>query len=291
MTVPTPPQAPLVDPRNAGMAEAWNGAEGADWAAHADRYDAASAAFDPALADGARIAAADRVLDVGCGAGISTRAAARAAPAGHATGIDVSAPLLAEARRRSAAAGLANTTFVQADAQVHPFQPGAYDVVVSRFGAMFFGDPVAGFANLARALRPGGRLALLSWQPLARNEWLLTIRGALAAGRPLPEPPGNAPGPFGLADPDHVHRVLAAAGFEAVDLAGVMGTVRLGADAEDAFGFVSALGLTRGLLGELDDDARQAALDDLRDRLAAHATPDGVRLGASAWLITARRVT
>ncbi|SDO18031.1 class I SAM-dependent methyltransferase [Geodermatophilus sp. DSM 45219] len=290
MTVPTPPQPPLVDVRNAEMAEAWNGAEGADWAVHADRYDAASAAFDPALADGARIAAADRVLDVGCGAGISTRAAARAASAGHATGIDLSAPLLAEARRRSAAAGLGNTTFVQGDAQVHPFEPGAHDVVVSRFGAMFFGDPVAGFANLARALRPGGRLAVLSWQALARNEWLLTIRGALAAGRPLPEPPGNAPGPFGLADPDHVRRVLAAAGFESVDLAGIPGTVRLGADPEDAFGFVSGLGLIRGLLGGLDDDARRAALDDLRDRLAAHATPDGVRLGASAWLTTARRV-
>src|SRR3712207_6663149 len=102
---------------------------------------------------------------------------------------------------------------------------------------MFFGDPVAGFSNLARALRPGGRLALLSWQELARNEWLLVLRRALAAGRPLPEPPGDAPGPFGLSDPDHVRRVLAGAGFEAVDIAGVLGTVRLGADAEDAFGF------------------------------------------------------
>ena len=291
MTVPTPPQTPLVDALNADMASAWNGEEGEYWAAHADRYDAASAHFDPALIDGARIAAADRVLDVGCGAGISTRAAARVATAGHATGIDLSGQLLAEARRRSEAAGSANTTFVQGDAQVHPFEPAAYDVVISRFGAMFFGDPVAGFSNLARALRPGGRLALLSWQELARNEWLLGIRRALAAGRPLPEPPGNAPGPFGLSAPDHVRRVLTAAGFEAVDLAEVPGTVRLGADADDAFGFVSELGLTRGLLGGLDDDARQAALGQLRDLLAAHTTPDGVRLGASAWLVTARRVT
>jgi SAM-dependent methyltransferase len=289
MTVPTPPQTPLVDALNAEMASAWNGADGEDWVAHADRYDAASAAFDPSLLDGARITATDRVLDVGCGAGVSTRAAARAAPDGHATGIDLSAPLLAEARRRSAAAGLTNTTFVQGDAQVHPFGPGAYDVVVSRFGAMFFGDPVAAFSNLVRGLRPGGRLALLSWQELARNEWLLVLRRALAAGRPLPEPPGDAPGPFGLSDPDHVRRVLATAGFEAVDIAGVLGTVRLGADAEDAFGFVSGLGLTRGLLGGLDDDARRAALADLRGQLAAHATPAGVLFGAAAWLVTARR--
>jgi SAM-dependent methyltransferase len=289
MTVPTPPQPLPVDARNAEMASAWNGEEGEAWAAHADRFDAASAAFDPPLLEAAGIGAADRVLDVGCGAGISTRAAARAAPDGHATGIDLSAPLLAEARRRSAAAGLTNTTFVQGDVQVHPFDPAAFDVAVSRFGAMFFGDPVAAFGNVARALRPGGRLAVLSWQPLARNEWLLVLRRTLAAGRPLPEPPGDAPGPFGLSDPDHVRRVLAAGGFEAVDLVEVPGVVRLGADAQDALGFVSGLGLARGLLGGLDDGARRAALDELRAALVEHATPDGVLLGAGAWLTTARR--
>ncbi|SET40831.1 class I SAM-dependent methyltransferase [Geodermatophilus poikilotrophus] len=289
MTVPMPPQPPLVDARNAEMAGAWNGAEGEDWAARADRFDAASAAFDPALLGAAGIGAADRVLDVGCGAGVSTRAAARAAPDGHVTGIDVSGPLLAEARRRSAAAGLANTTFVQGDAQVHPFEPAAFDVAVSRFGAMFFGDPVVAFGNVARALRPGGRLAVLSWQPLARNEWLLVLRRTLAAGRPLPDPPDDAPGPFGLADPDHVRRVLAAAGFGSVSVADVPGVVRLGADAEDAFDFVSGLGMTRGLLGGLDDDVRRAALDELRAALTEHATPDGVLLGAAAWLTTAHR--
>lgn len=289
MTVPMPPQPPLVDARNAEMAGAWNGAEGEDWAARADRFDAASAAFDPALLEAAGLGAADRVLDVGCGAGVSTRAAARVATAGHATGIDVSAPLLAEARRRSRAAGLANTTFVQGDAQVHPFEPRAYDVVISRFGAMFFGDPVAAFTNTARALRPGGRLALVSWQELARNEWLLLVRRALAAGRSLPEPPSDAPGPFGLSDPDRVRRILTAAGFEAVELVAVRESVWLGTDGADAFDFVSRLGVARGLLGGLDDGARQAALGALRDQLAAHATPEGVLVGASAWLTTARR--
>jgi ubiquinone/menaquinone biosynthesis C-methylase UbiE len=281
MTVPTQPQPPLVDALNAEMASAWNGEEGQDWAARADRFDAASAAFDPALFAAAGIGAADRVLDVGCGAGVSTRAAARVAVDGHATGIDVSAPLLAEARRRSAAAGLTNTTFVQGDAQVHPFEPASFDVVVSRFGVMFFGDPVAAFANLARALGSGGRLAVLSWQ----------LRRPLAAGRPLPEPPGDAPGPFGLSDPDRVRRVLAAAGFEAVDVTEVPRVVRLGADAEDAFDFVAGLGMTRGLLGGLDDDVRRAALDELRATLAEHATPDGVLLGAAAWLTTAHGPT
>jgi SAM-dependent methyltransferase len=289
MTVPTPPQIPVVDPLNADQANAWNGEEGADWAAMPDRYEAASARYDAHLMVGARIAPDDRALDVGCGTGTSTRAAALVAVTGHATGIDLSAPLLAEARRRSEAAGLTNTGFVQADAQIHPFEPEEYDVVISRFGAMFFGDPVAAFTNLARAVRPGGRLALLAWQALARNEWLLLLRRALAAGRSLPEPPSGAAGPFGLADPDDVRRILTAAGFEAVDLTEVQEPVRLGADGEDAFGFVSRLGVIRGLLGGLDEDARQAALAALREGLAAHATPDGVLLGASGWLITGRR--
>ena len=123
MTVPTSPQIPVVDALNADQASAWNGEEGADWAAMPDRFDAASARYDAHLIAGARIAPDDRVLDVGCGAGISTRAAALVAVTGHATGIDLSAPLLAEARRRSEAAWLTNTSFVQADAQIHPFEP------------------------------------------------------------------------------------------------------------------------------------------------------------------------
>jgi SAM-dependent methyltransferase len=288
MTVPTPPQIPVVDALNADQASAWNGDEGADWAAQADRFDAVSARYDPPLMAGARIEPADRVLDVGCGAGKSTRAAARVAVTGSATGIDLSAPLLAEARRRSEAARLTNTIFVQGDAQIHPFEPAAYDVVISRFGAMFFGDPVAGFTNIARALRRGGRLALMSWQALARNEWVMLLRRTLAAGRALPEPPSGSAGPFGLADPGDVRRILTAAGFEAVDLTGVQQPVWLGADTEDAFAFFSGIGVVRGLLNGLDSDARQTALETLRDGLAAHASPDGVLLGAAGWLITAR---
>jgi SAM-dependent methyltransferase len=287
MTAPTPPQAPVVDALNAEQAEAWNGPEGEDWAARPDRYDAVSRRYDAPLLAAARLGATDRVLDVGCGAGISTRAAAEVAR--HATGIDLSALLLAEARRRSEAAGLTNTTFLQGDAQVHPFDAGAYDVVISRFGVMFFGDPVAAFTNIARSLRPGGRMAVLSWQGLAQNEWLTVLRGALAAGRSLPDPPSSGPGPFGLAEPDRVRRILTAAGFDEVDLADVREPECLGADAEDAFDFVSKLGLTRGLLGGLDEATRQAALDTLRERMRDHATPDGVLVGAAAWLITAVR--
>jgi SAM-dependent methyltransferase len=209
---------------------------------------------------------------------------------GDATGIDLSARMLDEARRRSDAAGLANTTFVQGDAQVHPFQPAAADVVISRLGAMFFGDPAAAFSNLTRALRSGGRLALLTWQELANNDWVLTLRDTLAAGRSLPEPPANAPGPFGLADPSHIRGVLTTAGFDDIELTDVREPMYVGADTDDALEFVTGLSHARALLGGLDDHTRHSALEALRNRLAAHTTPNGVLLGAAGWLITAHRI-
>jgi SAM-dependent methyltransferase len=285
MTVPTPP----VDPRNAQQFAAWNGDDGDDWLRHTDRYDAASGRYDPLLLAAAGIGAVDRVLDVGCGAGISTRAAARIAVGGHATGIDLSAGLLAEAGRRSEAAGLTNTTFVQGDAQVHPFEPAAFDVAISRFGVMFFADPVAAFANLGRAVRPGGRLTLLAWRGLDRNEWIRALFETLAAGRALPPIPDGVPGPFGLADPDRARHVLTAAGFAGVDLIDAREPVTFGSDADDAYAFVSGLGVTRAMLGGLDERSRTAALEALRSRLADHAGPDGVLLDSAAWLVTARR--
>jgi SAM-dependent methyltransferase len=172
---------------------------------------------------------------------------------------------------------------------VYPFAEHGFDVAISRFGAMFFGDPVAALRNVGRALRPGGRLAMLAWQEFGKNEWLKALRGALAAGRTLPTPPVGAPGPFGLADPGMVHRVLTEAGFAAVAVEAVHEPVCLGADADDAYAFVRALGLTRGLLGDLDAAATARALADVRATLAAHASREGVLFGSGAWLITARR--
>jgi SAM-dependent methyltransferase len=289
MTVPAPQQAPLVDEANAEQFRAWNGDDVQHWVTHTDRYEAASARFDPWLLTAAAISPTDRVLDVGCGAGSSNSAAARAAVDGHVVGLDLSAPLLAVARRRADAAGLTNVTFVQGDAQVHPFEPAAFDVVLSRFGVMFFADPAAAFANIGTAVRPGGRLAMLVWQGMDRNEWLGILFETLAAGRALPAMPAGAPGPFGLADPDTVRRVLTGAGFVDVELADVREPERLGVDVDDAFAFMRSLGPTRGLLAGLDEHARQSALDALRSRLADRAGPDGVLLGAAAWLVTARR--
>jgi SAM-dependent methyltransferase len=279
-----------VDVTNLEQATAWDGASGDEWTVHADRHDAACRHYDPHLMDATQITAADHVLDIGCGTGMSTRMAARAALAGTATGIDLSARMLDEARRRSHTAGLANTSFIQGDAQVHPFQPAAADGVISRLGTMFIGDPVAAFTNLARALRSGGRLTLLTWQDLTNNDWVLVLRDSLAAGRPLPEPPAGAPGPFGLADPSLIREVLTAAGFGDIELTDLREPMYLGADTGDAFEFLTDLSLARALLDGLDDHARHTALEALRNRLTAHTTSEGVLLGASGWLVTARRI-
>lgn len=274
---------------NVDMASAWDGEEGERWARHADRYEKTGTRLQRRLQDGGRVAPGDAVLDVGCGTGSSTREAARVAAPGPVLGVDLSSLMVEEARRRAAAEGLTNVAFEQADAQVHPFPPEAFDVAISSFGAMFFADPVAAFTNVRGSLRPGGRLALVAWRDLARNEWLTAIRDALAVGRALPEPPADAPGPFGLARADHVRTVLDGAGFEGIELDPIDEAVWLGDDADDAWAFVRTMGIVKGLTHDLEPADREQAFDAVRAVLAAAAGPEGVLFGSSAWLVTASR--
>jgi len=274
---------------NVEMARAWDGEEGERWAAHAERYEAAAARAWRRVRDLGLVAAGGAVLDVGCGTGASTRDLARDAAPGPVLGVDLSSQMLELARRRSAEEGLANVAFEQADAQVHPFAAESFDVAVSSFGAMFFADPVAAFANLRRALRPGGRLAVLAWRDQRRNQWVTAIQEALAGGRSLPGPPPNAPGPFGLADAGHVREVLAGAGFAEIDLLSVDEPVWLGRDADDAWAFVRTMGIVKGLTADLDPAARELAFERVRAALAVAAGADGVLFASSAWLITAHR--
>jgi hypothetical protein len=185
--------------------------------------------------------------------------------------------------------GVANASFLQADAQVHGFPPEAHDLAISAFGAMFFGDPVAAFANIGDTLLPGGRLGLVAWRALAENEWLLVQRRCLAAGRELPEPPTRGSSPFGLSDPAVVHEVLAAAGYHDIDLTPIDEPMDLGQDAADALAFVVSTGVYQGLTQDLDDAAIAHATDLLQAELASAETPAGVLLPGAAWLITAAR--
>jgi len=275
-----------VDSSNVEQLRAWDGDEGEYWADNAEYFDRSVAVYHERLLTAAAIAERDHVLDVGCGTGQTTRDAARAASAGAAFGVDLSSRMLDFARRRAAEEGVTNVTFAQADAQIHPFEPDAFDVAISRTAAMFFGDHVAAFGNIGRALRSGGRLVLVTWQPLAGNEWIREISRALAAGRDLPTPPPDA-GPFSLSDPDRVRALLASAGFADVELEGTTAGMWFGNDADDAHGVV--LGLMGWMLGGLDDAGRRRAIDALHATMAAHETPDGVLFESAAWTIQATR--
>lgn len=274
---------------NVDMAKAWDGEEGERWTEWADHYERAGDRLWRRFLEAVPIGEADRVLDIGCGTGGATRDVARVATSGSVLGVDLSARMLALARERSAAEGLTNVTYEQADAQVHGFPEAEFDLAISSFGAMFFNDPVAAFTNIGHAVRPGGRLAMLAWQRFDRNEWLGSLREALAVGRSMPTPPAGAPGPFGLADPAGVRDILGSAGYDEVELSPVVDRLVLGTDLEDAYRFARSFGMVKGMTADLDEDGKAKALAAVRNLLASRASDDGVSLAAAAWLITARR--
>jgi SAM-dependent methyltransferase len=242
-------------------------------------YDSELRSHYPHLRAAAAIAARERVLDVGCGAGESTRDAARAAAPAPVLGIDVSEALLAQARERSE--GIHNVSYVLADAETHPFGEGEFDVAISRFGTMFFADPGAAFSNIARALRPGGRLVMLVWQAYERNMWVTEVDRAVGA------PPGSSEA-FSLGDPDTVRRLLA--GFDDIGFDEVHEPVFYGPDAAAAVEFVSAFQSTHDALAAMGPDEARAARDRLHALMDSHRTPDhGVALDSRAWIVTARR--
>jgi SAM-dependent methyltransferase len=272
---------------NTAQAEAWNGYEGEHWAGNDDRYDAVNSGFNRFVLDAAAIGERDRAVDIGCGNGQLTRLAARAARSGRAHGIDLSAPMLATARARAAEEGLDNVVFEQADAQVHPFSAGGFDVAISRFGIMFFADPVAAFANIGRALRREGRLAFVCMTGLEGTD-LGTVFGAMAAHLPRPTGPDGT-GPTSFADPARVRAVLGEAGFREITCTRVEAEQTWGRDVADAAEFIRGWGPVRFQLRQVSPEAATRASDALTAALRPFAGPDGVRLRGTAWLVAARR--
>ena len=272
---------------NAAQAAEWDGPAGAHRTRHAAVFDAETRPHNERFRAAADVAARDRVLDIGCGTGQTTRDAARAAVAGSALGIDLSAQMLDHARRLSREEGLANVSFLQADAQVHRFPAASFDVGISRFGTMFFADPVAAFGNIGHALVRGGRLVLMVWQARDRNEWTTAIREALAGDNP--PPPTDGPHPFSLANPAVAEGILTAAGFAGISFTDVREPVYYGPDLAVAFDVVRGLRSTRDLLAGLDAGEAERALDRLRVTLAAHRAAGGVFFDARSWIIAARR--
>ncbi len=212
------------------------------------------------------------------------------ARAGSALGVDISAPAVERARQLAQAQRVNNVTFESADAQVHPFLRARFDLVISRFGTMFFDNPVAAFTNVGQALRPGGRLVMMLWQAHDRNEWEVAIRQSLAGPEGLAAVAAGAPDPFSLADPPTVTGVLEAAGFGGVTFADVHEPVHYGQDVPAALDWITGFAGTREILNRLDPATAAGALGRLREMLAAHMSDNGVWFDSRAWLVTARRL-
>ncbi|MEP6873734.1 MAG: methyltransferase domain-containing protein [Burkholderiales bacterium] len=252
----------------------------------ADFYDAELRRHNEHFRAAVHIRMRDRVLDVGCGAGQSSRDAARMATRGSVIGVEVSGDMLEAARRRSIEEGLRNVAFEQGDAQTMAFPPDHFDVCISRFGVMFFANPTQAFMNVGRALRAGGRLALLVWQNHERNEWATAIHRALTPGSAVP---GSGVAAFSLGDHEVATSILLAAGFVSIDFTEVREPVFYGHDAETAYDNLVGLQLLKHRLSGVDELTAGEALQRLRDLLNAHVTAEGVLFDSRSWIIAARR--
>ena len=275
---------------NTHQSEAWNGYEGQHWADEHERYNRANDAMNQPLLDAAAITAADQVLDIGCGTGRTTRLAAQLATAGHATGIDLSGPMLARARALAEEQGIGNITFEQGDAQVHPLPDDAFDVAISRGGIMFFNDPVAAFANIRRALRAQGRIAFVAPKD---NTMSGDFARALAplwhtmrqyGHRPINPEPGLA----SLGRPDRITEVLTAAGFTGVDTTSITIGMTFGDNAAEAADFMFAMGPMRYNLADAPQAEIERTRAEVTESLRAFERDGAVLLHTELWLVRAK---
>lgn len=287
---------------NAAQAQRWNGESGRYWVAHRERHLAGHRHLLPHLFGAAAISPGERVLDVGCGCGATTIAAAQAArgtakagppgplsgggESGGAIGLDLSGPMLDVARRLAARAGMTNAGFVRGDAQICPLRRESCDVMISSFGVMFFDDPAAAFGRLAATLRRRGRLAFLCWQHDMHNELFAIPLRAFGAHTRLPVP---AVGEL-FTDPRRVTELLSATGWDDIQIDAVSEPAWIGSDVADVMSYVRGMPMIRSLAADLGNEVlAERVLAVIAGQYAARQRPDGVWVRAAAWLVTAYR--
>jgi SAM-dependent methyltransferase len=274
---------------NADQIAYWNEKAASTWTEFQTRIDSVFTPLTALALQAAAPAVGERVIDIGCGCGATVLELARlVGPEGHVLGVDVSEPMAARAMQRVAEAGLTQARIEVSDASIRDMTGTGADLLFSRFGVMFFADPVAAFANLRTAMRSDGRLLFACWRPLADNSW---FHVPLDAARDLlpPQPPADpiAPGPFAFADADRVRAILTQAGWRDADAVRHDVPMHLGPLTE-AIPFATRVGALARLLAEAAPDVRQAAEAAVAAALRARDTPEGVILGGSIWLVSAR---
>jgi SAM-dependent methyltransferase len=253
-----------------------------------DALDAMLAPVGEALLAAAELRLGEAVLDVGCGGGATTLAASYAVgPKGSVTGVDVTPEMLELARTRVADTGIANVDFVAGDAEKCDFE-NRYDVAISRFGTMFFDDPIAAFANIRQAMKPAGRVCIATWQPLDANAWLIVPGAALLKWIELPDVNTTAPGMFSQSDPGIVEATLRESGYVDIGVSSVKLALTLGPNPDDAIERLTDTGVGRAALRAVSDASRTDAIAAVRAALADHCDTQGVRLGAAVLITTAR---
>ncbi len=277
---------------NAAQAERWNGASGQHWIEHSERHRAEQQNLTSHMFRGAAIAPGERVLDVGCGCGYTTIAAAHAADVtpqgGSAVGLDLSAPMLSVARRLAAEEGATNARFVRGDAQACPLRRNSLDVIISNFGIMFFDDPWTAFASLAAVIRPQGRLAFLCWQDDTQNEVFAIPLRAFGSHVPLPGPSASDL----FVDPQQITELLSGTGWEDVQIVSVNEPAWIGSDVDDVMSYIRGMPMIRTIKANLDDRVLyEKVLAAVAEEYGTRQRADGIWVRAATWLVTARRLS
>lgn len=280
-------------PANTAQLEYWNEKGGPKWVQHQETLDRQIGPHGAAMIQAAAVRPGETVLDIGCGCGGTTLEIAReVGPGGRVTGLDISGPMLGLARRRASALGLGNTEFLHGDAQVFKLPAGHFDVAVSRFGIMFFEDPVAAFKNIFRALKPGGRLAFACWRTPQENPWvLLPMMEAAKHVTMPPPPPPNEPGPFAFGDRARIEHILSDAGFNSIAIEKLNLTMALGPsdNLEESVDFMFEIGPMSRLVADIDKPTHDKLRAAIRGVMEKFQGESGVAMPSAAWVVTARK--
>ncbi len=269
----------------ADQAAFWNGPGGKSWIASYERIQKSIAGFSESVLAAAAAKPGEKVLDVGCGTGTTTgKLAAAVGDKGHVLGVDISEPLVDVAREQK----LMNATFAVSDAATYPFDPATFDLVFSRFGVMFFADPVVAFKNLQRALKPTGRLVFVCWRTPPENPWgLVPMQAALPHLPPYERPGPEDPGQYAFGDRARVERILKAAGFGVPTFEKLDQMTLMGKDVPEVLDNLGKFGPLARLFKEATPEQVAAAKESIGKVLVPHVTADGVKLAGACWLVSA----